>query len=74
MFLWHFPWDRSHWPLASILLYGVRTFLGVPRGNPRLPVLLKPACLQRNIPAQGHQQTLALVAPPKLFSGGPPAR
>ena len=40
MFLWHFPWGRPHWPLASIPLYGVRTFLG-PR-SPRLPVSLKP--------------------------------
>jgi hypothetical protein len=24
----HFPWSHPHWPLASILLYGVRTFLG----------------------------------------------
>lgn len=26
-FLWHFPWGRPHWPLASILLCGARTFL-----------------------------------------------
>ena len=26
-FLWHFPSDRSAWPLASILLCGARTFL-----------------------------------------------
>jgi hypothetical protein len=27
MFLWHCPWGHPHWPLASILLCGVRTFL-----------------------------------------------
>src|SRR5579862_7991578 len=27
MFLWRYPWGRPHWPLASIPLYGVRTFL-----------------------------------------------
>jgi hypothetical protein len=26
-FLWHFPWGHPHWPLASIPLCGVRTFL-----------------------------------------------
>jgi hypothetical protein len=34
MFLWHFPWGCPHWPLASILLYGVRTFLGGGRRKP----------------------------------------
>jgi len=43
MFLWHFPWGHPHWPLASILLCGVRTFLG--RCRPRLPVLLAPTML-----------------------------
>src|SRR5579863_7128041 len=27
MFLWHCPWGHPHWPLASILLCGARTFL-----------------------------------------------
>jgi hypothetical protein len=26
-FLWHFPWGFPRWPLASTLLFGVRTFL-----------------------------------------------
>lgn len=41
MFLWHFPGSYLHWPLTSILLCGVRTFLG-PCG-PRLPIFLKSA-------------------------------
>ena len=28
LFLWRYPWGRPHWPLASIPLCGVRTFLG----------------------------------------------
>ena len=31
-FLWHFPWDRSPSPLASIVPSGARTFL--PYGRP----------------------------------------
>jgi hypothetical protein len=27
MFLWHFPWGRPPWPLASTLPFGARTFL-----------------------------------------------
>src|SRR5437762_10252226 len=27
MFLWHFPWGRPPWPLASTLPRGARTFL-----------------------------------------------
>src|SRR2546425_3804313 len=27
MFLWHFPWGRPPWPLASTLPCGARTFL-----------------------------------------------
>src|SRR6266566_8935821 len=35
--------SHPHWPLASILLCGVRTFLG--RCRPRSPVLLAPTML-----------------------------
>jgi hypothetical protein len=45
MFLWHFPWGRPHWPLASILLYGVRTFLDHEGAS---DVTAAIACLPRN--------------------------
>ena len=32
--LWHFPWGCPHWPLASTLPCGVRTFLR-PEATPR---------------------------------------
>src|SRR5579885_3641864 len=44
MFLLHSPRGRPHWTLSSILLYGVRTFLG--SCDPRLPVFLKSILLK----------------------------
>ncbi len=60
MFLLHYPQGHPHWPLTSIPLYGVRTFLGPACASPRLPVLLKPACIQGTIPAQVHIPRLTL--------------
>jgi hypothetical protein len=34
-FLWHFPWGRPRWRLASALPFGVRTFLPGPDVGPR---------------------------------------
>src|SRR5512146_645002 len=38
MFLWHCPWGCPRWPLTSIPLCGVRTFLVHRDGWPRLSV------------------------------------
>jgi hypothetical protein len=41
-FLWHFPWGHPHWPLASILLCGVRTFL-----EPAIAAVARHLCSHR---------------------------
>jgi len=53
-FLWHFPWGCPHWPLASILLCGARTFLHAPKGTQRPCFGLQPVpWLKPSIPSDG---------------------
>src|SRR5438045_1332677 len=68
MFLWHFPWGRPPWPLASTLPCGARTFLP-PRCRSRRPsdLLWRPTSIRKPPPAagrSGRDESLTIPAPP----------